>query len=390
MSEQTTGIGRDQPSSEQGFVLLTVLFLMVLLSSGALFFVNAGNDELMVGEALHEWVRTGYASDAGIQNVVSQFRPLRYDTLVGEPGDEADLGWTTLENGALYRAELQRTDEGRLERMFTVRITADGGLGHEGRALKYVDLQLTLWGLDIDAAIKGGGGDFLASDGGSASGINTNPPGWDPYCEMRDDKPGLQWYDGDSIAVLDTASVVGVPNIEVDSTMTPGNVFDWGDFDYDDIVALATYEVPSASAMAGQIKPHTTGGGAECWVTPWKNWGDYEDPDGVCGDHFPIIHRTGDLTIQNGSGGGQGILIIDGDLTIDTDFEFYGIIIVKGDIHISADVQIFGAMISGGDVHLTDDAPKVQYSSCAVERSLLGSGLFEVRPLGTRAIRSAL
>ena len=150
MSKETVTTRGDLPSSDHGFVLLTVLFLMIVLSSGALFFVYAGNDEMRVGEALHEWVRTGYASDAGIQNVVSQFRPLRYDTLVGEPGDEADLGWTTLENGALYRAQLQRTDEGVVERMFTVRITADGGFGHEGRAVEYVDLRLKLWNLDID------------------------------------------------------------------------------------------------------------------------------------------------------------------------------------------------------------------------------------------------
>lgn len=92
------------------------------------------------------------------------------------------------------------------------------------------------------------------------------------------------------------------PPIDIDVTNTPTNVFDWGDQDIDDLIALANITIPSPNAVAGQIKPHLTGG-AICWTQPWKNWRD----------------------------------------------------------------------------------PEIQYSSCVVERAILGAGLYSVQPVGGRA-----
>lgn len=157
-------------------------------------------------------------------------------------------------------------------------------------------------------------------------------------------------------------------------------------FTYADIVAMADLIVPQDNASAGQIKPQTTGGG-NCWYTPWKNWGDPDNPEEACGDNFPIIYRPGDLIIRSGVGSGQGILIIDGDLRIEDDFTFTGIIIVKGELRLQDNVVINGAVITGDRTRLTNGSPTIQYSGCAVERSVLGAGLYTIEPLGLAAGR---
>ena len=56
---------------------------------------------------------------------------------------------------------------------------------------------------------------------------------------MLEDRPGVVWPDTDSTDVRDAADVIGAPPIEIDPTNTATNVFDWGDQDIDDLIALA-------------------------------------------------------------------------------------------------------------------------------------------------------
>ncbi len=72
-------------------------------------------------------------------------------------------------------------------------------------------------------------------------------------------------------------------------------------------------------------------------------------------------------------GGGQGILIVDGELTIEGDFHFYGLVIVKGEIQMKGDVQITGAVITGAQLQ-SEPGDLIQYSQCAVARALAAGG----------------
>jgi len=103
----------------------------------------------------------------------------------------------------------------------------------------------------------------------------------------------------------------------------------------------------------------------------------------------PITYATpvvGNLTLGGGSGGvnGQGVLIVQGNLTIDvgTGFNYYGLIIVTGNVtmisssNASVMPNINGALIGGG----TFSAPisnfggsiSVHQNACAVQNSLSG------------------
>src|SRR5260370_32496138 len=80
---------------------------------------------------------------------------------------------------------------------------------------------------------------------------------------------------------------------------------------------------------AGGLLPAVTAAGA-CDQTVLTNWGDPLNPTAPCGGYFPIIHITGSATINGQEG--QGILLVDGDLSVLGGFQFYGITIIQGSL----------------------------------------------------------
>ena len=77
------------------------------------------------------------------------------------------------------------------------------------------------------------------------------------------------------------------------------------------------------------------------------------------------------------AGQGQGILVVDGDLTVWGDFHYFGVVIVLGSLSsVGTGSRITGAVI----VSNVDLEPQslggmtmIQYSSCAIDKSLNGS-----------------
>jgi Tfp pilus assembly protein PilX len=69
------------------------------------------------------------------------------------------------------------------------------------------------------------------------------------------------------------------------------------------------------------------------------------------GDISQSTYVDGPLNISDSSG--QGILVINGDLSVTGNFTFFGLIIVKGKVHLNGDgidgVKIYGAMIASSE-----------------------------------------
>ena len=126
----------------------------------------------------------------------------------------------------------------------------------------------------------------------------------------------------------------------------------------------------------GRMRPQSAESNGTCVTEDPKNWGNPYDPWGACGDHFPAVYSEGDLHVQSGQG--QGILIVDGDLTVSDGFNYFGVVIVLGSFNsIGVGSQITGAVIvvnQGFEPQSLDGMTRIQYSNCAVTRSLAGSG----------------
>lgn len=115
--------------------------------------------------------------------------------------------------------------------------------------------------------------------------------------------------------------------------------------------------------------------GSECDTSRPDNWGDVSGA-GACGSWLPIIHAPGDLRVDGGAG--QGMLIVDGDLSVSGGFEFTGAVLVGG----SMDVGPGGMLVTGGAfaAGITGawgggaSGPVVVRSTCALDAALLAAG----------------
>jgi len=85
----------------------------------------------------------------------------------------------------------------------------------------------------------------------------------------------------------------------------------------------------------------------------------------VCKNYFPIIYIDGDLKLASNAYG-QGILLVNGSVTLVGVFEFNGIVVARNDFDSAGN----GNTISG-TVFAANST--VQYSSCAVLRAANGA-----------------
>jgi hypothetical protein len=88
-----------------------------------------------------------------------------------------------------------------------------------------------------------------------------------------------------------------------------------------------------------------------------------------------VVNGTGNLQITGGYG--QGILLVDGDLSVQGGFEFYGPVIALGHLTTAGTGGHFNGGVMAADVNLEQSTvlgnAVVTYSSCSVSRALQGS-----------------
>lgn len=127
------------------------------------------------------------------------------------------------------------------------------------------------------------------------------------------------------------------------------------------------------------------GGGCRTGTAEPTNWGDPDRPS-ACAGWLPLVHVRGDL--DGPVGRGQGVLVVDGDLTLRGGFDYRGVIVVGGVLRAGgAGNRVIGAILArgdgagGGGSHELD-ALAVRYSSCVVRSALAAAGV--LRPAPTR------
>ena len=145
--------------------------------------------------------------------------------------------------------------------------------------------------------------------------------------------------------------------------------FNYGSATYTSLAAIADITLPGGTYTG--MAPVVVAGVCQRALT--TNWGDPTRPGGACATYFPIIHFTGDTKLTGGTG--QGIMLVDGDLTEAGNFTFTGIIIARGTVRATGSSNAVTGMIMAAAVDLGDavtltGSTKLQYSSCAVQQVL--------------------
>jgi len=221
-------------------------------------------------------------------------------------------------------------------------------------------------------------------------GEDSDPSAWGGYCTTSKDKPGVVTNDTTGLSTTGGATISGSPPYQQDVNIVDSTFTNFGNMDWAQLVDVAKADGKDATSLIptiNQTLPDSTG--TTCNTATLTNWGDPRDPAAACGAYFPLVYIGGDVTIQSG-GFGQGVLLVDGNLDLRGNFEFYGIIIVQGALGVqgSGNRVWGGVMASNADFDpqsLTGGAV-VTNSTCAVQRSILNNAaLSRARPLQARS-----
>jgi Tfp pilus assembly protein PilX len=413
-TEKQRGVDRE------GFVLPVVLFGLLLMGTMSVAALMTADDESRSGRAMREATGAFYAAEAGLNEVYATWDSVAapaVDTLAG--GASVDLGWRTLDNGAMYRAEIRRWDEGSDQPIFQLTVT-----GKSGTAERELSYTLTsdpagvgegyMLGECCAAAItmKGTYGqrtavDTLTGVGGRIvhSGFDVHPPNWEDADVCSDslyDKPGLVMSDTTQIERLDVrGGVSGVPPILEDPGITDAAFDTFGDYTWQDIKDRATIIIENGyirnadgsiniqfdSSLPSQklkgtdhIRPRYTvdpmTGEMLCDTDHPMNWGS-DDPNDPCFDHFPIILINGELDMVGepayGRFYGQGIIIANfnevagtgAEIEFEAQSNFRGVTMGKGCIELQKGTQYYGAVFLDATYDgVTCDKSYDMYTDC--------------------------
>lgn len=162
------------------------------------------------------------------------------------------------------------------------------------------------------------------------------------------------------------------PKLQSPAAADTNTYYKYGDESWNTLVANADIKLPG-----GNYKPLPNYTGT-CDLTNVTNWGDPERL-GVCKDYFPIIYVNGDLSLQ-ANARGQGVLLVNGSLSMAGGFIFTGIVIARNDIKSTGNGNKITGSAFAGNTYTTDNSSvtgdsEIHYSSCAIERASRASAI---------------
>jgi hypothetical protein len=116
---------------------------------------------------------------------------------------------------------------------------------------------------------------------------------------------------------------------------------------------------------------------------PWS-WGDPERPWRPCGTHLAFRGAEDDLYVEGGVG--QGVLVVDGDVTFAAGARHYGLVLARGMLRLEGGAALEGMAIAGGGL-VMEVGTSLRGSACWAVRALVAqrarlSGLVQLENVG--------
>lgn len=355
-------------SSERGIALAVAIFALVVvggLIAGSFFVAML---EQRVGRNTIRQQAAFNVAETASQDVVLNWDTGTYNTLsvggqVQTNGTAPDGGW--------YKRTVKRLGG-------MVFLVSAQGFSSDSTSRATVGYLLRLKPLyfDINAALKTQGSTKV---GGSSeiSGTDVAPTGWTGCPALAPEQPGIRMPDPTQLTTTGNCSgnacITGTPQVLKDTTINSTTLTTVGDIPFDSLKQFATKIIPGGNYQ--QILPSLVG--TACNTADIQNWGDPVNPTAPCGGYFPIVWSDGDLIL--GTGNGQGVLIVDGNLTVNGGFEFYGPVLVKGTLSTAGTGGHFngGVIAANTDLCQTSTCQSsmmgnavITYSSCALIKAM--------------------
>ena len=369
-----------RPSDERGIALAVAVFALVVIGALVAGTYFAGRLEQQTGRNTVEAVQAAEAAEAGLNEAIGGVTATQLLAIAIDPDtlDATSLGSYT-PVGSSYTSTNRWVNRFSnnlfLVRSVGIRTNAAGATIARrgmGQLIRLVEADL-----EVKAGLTALG-DVTITGGAEVSGLDSLPDSWRNKglsCPTEDDVTGVRFNNG-TLKTSGNGTYGGDPDSLRDATLNSTDMR----AEFDALKKLATLVVASDNPAA-TVPAYTATVPQRCNTTIQTNWGEptpvaVTDP---CFNYFPIIYHYGNLRLQGGRG--QGILLVEGDLTATGGMVFYGPVFVTGTLSTSGNsgqgAKFFGGVIAG-NVAL-DDLTKlagqalVSYSSCAVKRALQGS-----------------
>jgi hypothetical protein len=355
------------PAIARGFALPAALLTLVViaaLAAGAFF---AALQETRMGRNERLAEAAFDAAEAGLSVVLARGRAGAWSAL--EAGDSVTVAERLPGGSGGFEATVLRLNG----RLFLLRSAGSDAGGRTSRTLAML-ARASAVGERFTAALSVAGGVGIGT-GASVEGRDTDPPGW-TGCDTagRDTVAGLALPQGTTLLVPASCAgescIGGAPPVRRDSLLRVAGVLTDGDSAWVRLAALADKVVGVAGAGA-RLTPGPVGTALACEAAVAANWGEPGRPPQVpgCQGYRPVILARGDLILEGGRG--QGVLLVEGDLTLTGPAEFYGVVLVRGRLRATAEgARILGWVGveggAGGAEAALLEGTAIAFSRCAV------------------------
>ena len=360
----------------RGFALATAILALVVVGALVTAGFFAASQEGRIGTSNAQADLAFYVAEQGLQNTLGtvkkrQLRNLTAGSTLDRTGTVAVEGRTV----GTYTATI-RPFGGEFYFVESVGTVTQGGryagaTRRIGSVVRTRELRFPM-----TAALTTYGGINLRGNA-LISGTDSHPEAWaDSLCD--DPVPtesGIRTTMTAEIGESGSPTITGDPRIERDPTLEPTDFEDFGDVNINDLIGDATHILPGGTYTP---EPSWVGGDPNiCDKSDTENWGDPSPPDNDCSTYFPTIYSRGNLSVGGGAVG-QGILVVEGDLSVTGHFEFYGVVIVTGVFNNnrgSGNAEIHGTLLTKNNADIEDDSefrgtPVLQFSTCSAERAI--------------------
>ena len=357
----------------RGFALPSAIFVLVLLSTlivGALF---VATEELRAGRGDVANQRTLAAAEWALEQAATGWDP-HYNTALGV-GEHAEL-FTFDDDGDSVRVVATRTQPRAV--WLAARATSRDGRAIPARRVVGGSYRLVGPTIPAGAALTAGGR-VTVTPGGVIAGLDE--ANTESSARVCGDEPAASIA---AVAVPDSAAVCGATcdttpplGLEGDPLIIRGPIATDPSFTtFGDDTRTSLSQRATLVLEGGTYVTRPATDGAQCITSDPMNWGD-PAATSPCAGHFPIVHVRGDAVVGPGSVG-QGVLLVDGDVTFEANARFAGVVIATNAIVVrGAGAEISGIAIAananGAGATRIEDGGAIRYGGCVARAAALGA-----------------
>lgn len=400
-------IHKPRPSNQDGFALPAAIFALMVVA----ILVTAGfflaNQEHRIGQSSERTAEVFRMAESGLNTALALWNPSQGGIGVWSD-DGPQVIMSDQEGDGEWSVTVTRVDDQLYFLESTATITEGGHLAGATRTVGHLARQGRLNIVEPNAAVTTQDQLMVRGsatlDGNDTNGRDgtwfMNPSGVCP--SGSGGRPAVLMNEGANFETQgqghDILSPPGVDPVMFDDDLTTDAMSVFDDDNWDALTSMAT--ISRTANGPHSIRPVEDDG--VCDRSEWTNWGSPKEHTGqlrdaslACQDYFPVIHITtpGSSTFQiNANSTGQGILLVDGNLHLNGNFDWAGPIYVRGEFSNNGGTGVYGGVVSrGAEINQDTDQTvsgnaEVTYSSCAISRAVLGaSGSLPLRPVANRA-----